>query len=72
MDQSLFNSYELKFLKAAIEKVKENNAEGFQDECLKLKSRCTLDRQKESMLAEILDRIKKGGATIEGDEFNPL
>lgn len=71
-DQSLYNSYEAKFLKNAIQKVKASDSEGFQDEALKLKSRCTLEGHLERILAEILHRLKKSGATIENDEFNPL
>lgn len=71
-DQSLYNSYEAKFLKNSIEKVKAADAEGFQDECLKLKTRCTLEGHLERILAEILHKLKKGGAAIENDEFNPL
>ena len=71
-DQSLYNSYEDKFLKNAIAKVKARDADGFQDECLKLKSRCTLEGHLERILAEILQQLKKGGGIIEQDEFNPL
>ena len=53
-------------------KVKENDSVGFQEECLKLKSRSSLDKQKETMLAEILDKLKKGKMNIENDDLNPL
>lgn len=73
-DQSLYNSYEAKFLKNAIEKYKAHESEGFQDECLKLKSRATLEGHLERMLAEVLHKLKNSGgnAILENDEFNPL
>lgn len=71
-DQSLYNSYEAKFLKNAIEKHSNGDADGFQDECLKLKSRCTLEAHLERILAEILHRLKKSGGAMDNDEFNPL
>ena len=72
MDSSLYNSYELKFLKSIITKSKDGDSAGFQEECLKLKSRSTLDKQKERMLAEILDKLKPAKKGIESEEFNPL
>jgi hypothetical protein len=52
--------------------VKNADDAGFQGECLKLKSRITMERHLEGLLASILQNLKKRTGGIDTGEFNPL
>jgi alpha-soluble NSF attachment protein len=69
-DPSFNNGYESKFLANIIKAVRENNEEEFGNECFKLNSRMTLDKDKTYMLTEIKKKLKKQDKME--DEFDPL
>ena len=62
----------MKFLKAIIKAVREGNSDSFQDEVFKLSSRMTLDKTKETMLNQILEKINSKTGNMLIDDYNPL
>lgn len=69
-DPNLNNSYEKKFLTNILKVISEGDVEKFGDECFKLNSRMTMDKQLTVMLTEIKSKLKK--ADVMDDEYNPL
>ena len=69
-DPNLNNSYEKKFLANILKVIAEGDIEKFGDECYKLNSRMTMDKQLTMMLTEIKSRLKKGDVLDE--DYNPL
>lgn len=69
-DPNLNNSYEKKFLTAIFKIVSEGDLEQFGDECVKLNSRMTMDKQLTLILTEIKSKLKRNEAIEE--DYNPF
>lgn len=69
-DPNLNNSYEKKFLTNILKVISDGDSEVFGDECMKLNSRMTIDKQLTLILTEIKSKLKKGDVLDE--DYNPL
>lgn len=69
-DPNLGNSYEKKFLKNIIGILEEGSLEKYGDECYKLNSRMTIDKQLTLILTEIKKQLKK--EEVIDEDFDPL
>lgn len=70
LDTSLNNSTEYKFLKKVVTCFREGDKENFEQECIELNKRMTLDKWWINCLSRMKSLIKGSGNVMQ--EFNPL